>query len=142
MVKPRVESMDIESKLREFLDLQCGLMAALRRAYPASVDHRALFDYPNRGTLLHSGERWNFRKHGLGFCFEGASTGRVIDVHAYPMDCRKFDAWRVHLYMASTGSPTSHAETGYALHDLARRGVLKEIDAEGEPHFTFGAPPH
>lgn len=75
------------TEIARYVDLQCTLVAALRREMSDVTDWYLLLDLPRKGEIAAAGGRWCFSKHGLGVRFKEIETGIVVDV-----DCKILEA--------------------------------------------------
>ncbi len=93
---------DIVAIILEFVELQNNLISAFRETFPQITDWEYLLDSPRAGCFGSLGEEWKFQRHGVGICFTGQKSGKVVDAHLgmseYP---RAFDSWRLAQYFDS-----------------------------------------
>jgi hypothetical protein len=103
MKSPTINT-DAVAIILEYVELQNNLISAFRQSFPQIKDGEILLDCPRDGCLLAEGEEWKFQRHGVGICFTGQESGKVVDVHVgileYP---RAFDAWRLAQYFEAIG---------------------------------------
>jgi hypothetical protein len=67
--------------ISEFICLQSQLIDIFYQSFPDIKDLEYLLDCPRKGEIEILGEKWNFQRHGIGICFTGQISGKVIDVH-------------------------------------------------------------
>jgi hypothetical protein len=89
-------------RLIQFVEFQPRLIIALQKQFPQNDDWEYMLALPKAGSLFVVNENWTFQRHGLGVCFTGQSSGKVIDVHTFLNKYPKaFDAWRLQQYFES-----------------------------------------
>ncbi len=112
-------------RIREFVELQSGLLRAFQASFPRVRDWEFLLDAPKSGEVRLHGERWEFQRHGAGLRFSNAQ-GIVVDIHSHVQERECVDAWRILQFIES-----AYAEQ----HDEFRE---KDIDACLEIHAGKG----
>jgi hypothetical protein len=121
-----------EIALKEFTLVQQKLCAALFQKH--GLADKYLTNIPPSGLVKLDSEVWDFKKHGVGVCFERLSDRLVIDVHRYIESCPAcVDPWRLVQYLESknirqlnVGSRVFDAEDEEALNAL-----LEELSRAG-----------
>ena len=89
-------------RLIQFVEFQPRLILALQKQFSQNDDWEYMLALPKTGSLFVVNENWTFQRHGLGVCFTGQSSGKVIDVHTFLNKYPKaFDAWRLQQYFES-----------------------------------------
>ncbi|MBD2773022.1 DUF6896 domain-containing protein [Iningainema tapete] len=103
-MKSPTRSVDVVAIILEFIEIQNSLLKAFREKYSQIIDWKYLLDSPRSGYILAQNEEWKFQRHGVGICFTGQKSGKVVDVHVgmseYPT---AFDVWRLCQYFESIG---------------------------------------
>ncbi|MBZ5795173.1 hypothetical protein K8353_34145 [Burkholderia contaminans] len=122
--------------VNRFAFLQSKLQDEFLRQNSKAVDWKYLTDLPRRGYVDLLGERWSYRRHGLGVRFE-SERGLVIDVHKYILNKNVVDAHRICEYVISAkkdieGGVDVYQDCVEALRNMELVGVVKKMDADGE----------
>lgn len=95
--------------IQEFVNLQDELISVFRQKYPTLADETYLLDYPRSGYFHAKDEKWKFQRHGVGICFTGEESGKVVDVHRWLFNApRAIDSWRLCQYFESIGVEKIH----------------------------------
>ena len=93
---------ELITELEGFVTLQTSLVESFCSSYPQVTDLETLVDSPRNGPLTVGRTTWFFQKHGIGLTFENPE-GVVVNAHSSFHSPRKFDAWRILLYLNSIG---------------------------------------
>ncbi|MBP6840869.1 MAG: hypothetical protein KA190_26475 [Kofleriaceae bacterium] len=116
--------------IRELVRLQERLCRQLRASY--EVDP-LLFKLPSTGSLELEGERWDFRKHGVGVAFTQPRDGVEVDVHAHLDLPEAFDAWRLHTFCLAAGVEIlAHQGLEWRTEDRILRDLLDVLARDGQ----------
>lgn len=103
-MKSLAKSSDVVAILLEFVKLQSDIILAFRQSFPQITDWEYLLDSPRSGYIWAQGEEWNFQRHGVGICFTGQKSYKIVDVHGGMLKySQAFDAWRLCQYFDSIG---------------------------------------
>lgn len=98
------KNVDAVAIIQEFVNLQDELISVFRQKYSNLSEGTYLLDYPPSGYFHASKEEWKFQRHGVGICFTGQKSGKVVDVHTGFWDApRAIDSWRLCQYFESIG---------------------------------------
>jgi hypothetical protein len=96
-----IKDREIIAVLEEFVKTQENLLCEFQKQIHPLED--TSLKQPKTGEIVAMNETWKFWKHGVGICFEGNKSGKIVDVHIGITDCKKaFDAWRLAQYLLST----------------------------------------
>lgn len=128
--------MDILFQLRNLVLEQKRLLGSLTSRYPSILADRLLFSLPNSGEISVDGEKWEYRKHGLGICFKNVVSTKEIDVVRHIENPLIFDQWRLEIYLESCGCKYSASEIEKKLQELEELGVIVRSDVEVD-YFMF-----
>ncbi len=103
-MKAPTKSSDVAAILLVFVELQSNLISTFQQRFPQIIDSEYLLNSPRSGSILSQEEEWQFQRHGVGICFAGQKSSKVVDAHVgmleYP---QAFDAWRLFQYFESIG---------------------------------------
>ncbi|CBN59084.1 MULTISPECIES: DUF6896 domain-containing protein [Kamptonema] len=103
------KNVDAVAIIQEFANLQDELISVFRQKYSNLTDWTYLLDCPRSGYFHAREEEWRFQQHGLGICFTGQESGKVVDVHTGLLDApRAIDSWRLCQYFESIGIEKIH----------------------------------
>ncbi|HLO51825.1 MAG TPA: hypothetical protein VK211_25670 [Kamptonema sp.] len=103
------KNVDAVAIIQEFVNLQDELISVFRQKYSNLTDWTYLLDCPRSGYFYAREEEWKFQRHGLGICFTGQESGKVVDVHTGLLDApRAIDSWRLCQYFESIGIEKIH----------------------------------
>lgn len=81
-MKSLTKRLDLEIAISEFIEIQSQLIDKFKQSFPEIKDLEYLSDCPRHGEIEEIlGEKWHFQRHGVGICFTGQKSGKVIDVH-------------------------------------------------------------
>lgn len=118
------EVVQAEIALKEFTSIQEKLCAALSHKY--GLADKYLTNIPPSGLLKLDSEVWDFRKHGLGVCFERLSDQLVVDVHRHITSCPAcIDPWRLVQYLESKN--IRRLSVGSRVFDAEDEGALDAL---------------
>lgn len=109
--------------------IQRKLLKAFFVQNPAGMDFSLLGGFPKTGKLNLDQETWEYRRHGVGYCFTN-DDGCVIDVHNYfhRASCI-VDAHRMTEYLIASREELGRVKNLYSivedgLKKLEKAGVL------------------
>jgi hypothetical protein len=117
-------------RLIQFVEFQPRLIIALQKQFPQYEnidwdDWEYMLALPKAGSLFVVNENWTFQRHGLGVCFTGQSSGKVIDVHTFLNKYPKaFDAWRLQQYFESLDMIT--VRCGVSIYNISEENEIEK----------------
>ncbi|MGU7773981.1 DUF6896 domain-containing protein [Burkholderia sp. MR1-5-21] len=116
--------------------MQSKIQDEFFRQNEKAIDWKYLTDLPRHGYVNVLGEKWDYRRHGLGVRFEG-EHGLVVDIHNYILSRGVVDAHRICEYILSTTKEIEDGVDVYrdcaeALRNMELVGVVKKMDVDGE----------
>ncbi len=95
---------NLNKLISEFIFVQSQLIEKFRQLFPKIKDLEYLSDCPRHGELEILGEKWDFQRDGIGICFKGQKSGKVIDAHTGIFsDKIALDLWQLVQYFESMG---------------------------------------
>jgi hypothetical protein len=84
---------------------------------------------PKQGNLFFFKENWQFQRHGVGICFTGQTTGKIIDVHtSVHQHPKAFDAWRLQQYFESLNMVT--VRCGIHIYEISEEDEIDKYLAD------------
>ncbi|MFM9928346.1 hypothetical protein VLK31_35625 [Variovorax sp. H27-G14] len=98
--------------IRELLECQRRLSAALLQRYPEVQGNKWLLGVQIAEDLEVHGEHWAAQKHGSGVVFtrQAPVPHLVVDMHTAVSEPEVIDPWRVQQFAESKGQPLRYDE--------------------------------